>query len=79
MKERFSIAYNHAYPRDPRDPRGSRLFCFNSRLGLNKSSALMAIRRGAGPGRIGKIDIAPRAIQNARETERIPAQNRTNI
>jgi hypothetical protein len=31
MEERFSISYNQAYPRDPRDPRGSRLFCFNSR------------------------------------------------
>jgi hypothetical protein len=43
------------------------------RQSVNKSSALMAIRRGA--GRIGKIDTLRRAMQNAHEAERIPAQN----
>jgi len=26
MEERFGMSYNQAYPRVPRDPRGSRLF-----------------------------------------------------
>ena len=40
----------------------------------SEGAALTAIRRAVGAGRVGKIDIAPRAIQNALEAERIPAQ-----
>jgi hypothetical protein len=36
MEESLSMSYNQAYPRDPRDPHGSRLFKFNSRLWVKK-------------------------------------------
>jgi hypothetical protein len=32
------MSYNQACPRDPRDPRGSRPFCSNSKLGLTQGA-----------------------------------------
>jgi hypothetical protein len=45
------------------------------RLSVNKSSVLIAIRRPGGAGWIRKIDIDPRAMQNACEAERISMQS----
>jgi hypothetical protein len=44
------------------------------RPAVNKSPALTIIRRRDGANRIEKIDIVPRAMQNAREAEGLPTQ-----
>jgi len=49
------------------------------RPSVNKSSALITIRSHNGADWIEKIDITPGAIENAREVERIPTRNLTEI